>query len=343
MDELIIPGLPEELGLECLARLHYKTRPIASRACRRWLDLLESHQFYCLRKQLGYTNQIACLLQSLPPPPPEEESRKPTSSVSPASCELTMFDPVSREWDRLPPVPKYTNGLPLFCQIASSEGKLVLMGGWDPVSFESLSSVFVYDFSTNRWRQGKDMPSRRSFFAIAAKGCRVFIAGGHDSSKKALDTAWAYDVMKDEWTELTRMSQERDECEGIVIGDEFWVISGYKTEFQGAFEGSVELYNIGTGEWRRVESGWKQGEWPRSTCPRLGKDGKLASWTELDSAVSGTACGVILGEKSLVMGSAHQGAPLGFFMVSEQDGKLERMNVPYEFSGFVQSSCCVDV
>ncbi|XP_047328840.1 F-box/kelch-repeat protein At2g44130-like [Impatiens glandulifera] len=351
MDELdLIPGLPEELGVECLARLHYKARPSASRACRRWLNLLETPQFYSLRKQLGFTNHMACLLQSLPPPPSsksspsEQDDGKTTAAAasSSPSCVITVFDPATREWDRLPHIPNSTNGLPLFCQIASSEGKLVLMGGWDPVSYDPVSSVFVFDFVTRRWRRGKDMPSRRSFFAIGAVDCKVLIAGGHDVNKNALDSAWAYDVRKDEWSELPKMSHERDECEGLVIGDEFWVISGYMTEFQGAFEASAEVYNLETQQWRRVESAWTPGQCPRS-CARLGKDGRLTSWSELDSSLAATACGVILGAQSLVMGSAHQGSPLGFYIVAGQDGNLERMDVPDEFSGFVQSICCVQV
>ncbi|XP_047307848.1 F-box/kelch-repeat protein At2g44130-like [Impatiens glandulifera] len=340
--EQLIPGLPDEIGLECLSRLHYTAQPAAARTCRRWLDLLQSRDYYTIRNHLGYTTHMACLLQSLPPPsisPSDEEPKLTNSGLSSPSCVITLFDPVSQIWNRLAPV---SDHLPLFCQIASSEGKLVVMGGWDPASYDPVSSVFVYDFITRRWRQGKNMPSKRSFFAIGATKGRVYIAGGHDGNKNALNSAWTYDIRSDEWTELTRMSQERDECEGLIIGDEFWVISGYRTEFQGAFESSAEIYQLRTGEWRRVERAWTPGLSPRS-CARLGNDGRLTSWAELDSAVSAEACGLILGAQSLVMGSAHLGASLRFFIGEGQDGKLERIDVPDEFSGFVQSSCCVEV
>ena len=88
--------------------------------------------------------------------------------------------------------------------MASCEGKLVLMGGWDPASYNPVTDVFIYDFTTHRWRCGKD------------------IAGRHDENKTTLEWAWVYDLWKDEWAELTRMSQERDKCEGVVIGWWWW-------------------------------------------------------------------------------------------------------------------------
>ena len=44
------------------------------------------------------------------------------------------------------------------------------------------------------------------------------MAGRHDENKNVLESAWVYNIRKDEWAKLTRMSQERDECEGVVIG-----------------------------------------------------------------------------------------------------------------------------
>ena len=32
------------------------------------------------------------------------------------------------------------------------------------------------------------------------------------------ELGWVYNLRNDEWVELTRMSHERDECEGVVFG-----------------------------------------------------------------------------------------------------------------------------
>lgn len=246
-------------------------------------------------------------------------------------------------WDPLDPVPDYPLGLPLFCQSASSEGKLVVMGGWDPASYEPVTDVFVYDFRTSEWRRGKDMPSKRSFFAIGAHQGRVYVAGGHDENKNALKTASVYDVRSDEWTELSPMSQERDECEGRVMGDEFWVVSGYPTERQGTFDGSADVYGFDSGKWRRVEGVWESGRCPRS-CVGVEKDGRFSGWPgDSESGLRVVVCGLALGSTTMVIGSEYQGGPHGFYLQRGQNCKLTRISVPDDFSGFVQSGCCVEM
>lgn len=245
-------------------------------------------------------------------------------------------------WDRVDPVPDYPLGLPLFCQVASCDGKLVLMGGWDPASYEPLTAVFVYDFRTSVWRRGRDMQEKRSFFAIGSGMGRVYVAGGHDENKNALSSAWSYDPRSDEWARLGSMGRERDECEGVVVGDEFWVVSGYGTERQGMFDGSVEVLDLGSGQWRVVEGVWEAGRCPRC-CVGIGKDGKVVN---LDSGFTAGACGVTIGSTILLIGSQYEGAPNEFCFLDIEDGqnrKFRKVNVPHGFSGFVQSGCCVEI
>ncbi|XP_028790097.1 F-box/kelch-repeat protein At1g15670-like [Neltuma alba] len=334
----LIPDLPHDLALECLSRLHFSVYPLASRVSPHWRHLLHSHFFYRHRKKSGRTRNLACLIQALPP----QYLAQDLKLTSSPPYGITVFDPLSLTWERLPPVPDFPLGLPLFCQTASSRGKLVLMGGWDPVSYQPLTDVFVYDFRTSQWRRGKEMPSRRSFFAIGSCGDRVYVAGGHDENKNALKTASVYDVVENEWSELPPMSQERDECEGRVVGEEFWVISGYPTEQQGMFEGSADAYEFRSGQWRRVEGVWKAGRCPRS-CVGVGRDGTLVSWGELESEPRVGVCGVMLGSTTMVIGSEYQGGQHGFYLQEGQNCKLRNIIVPDDFSGFVQSGCCVEI
>ncbi|KAK4788912.1 hypothetical protein SAY86_020231 [Trapa natans] len=342
-DELI-GGLPEDLGLECLTRLSYTAHGVASRVCRRWCHLLQSRDFYCHRQRSGFTRKVACLVQALPSQA-SPDGRKYGGGVVP-TYKITVFDPVDGSWDRIDPGP-YPNGLPLFCQLASCDGKLVVMGGWDPVSYDPLTDVYVYDFTSCRWEKRAPMPARCSFFAAAGSSIdgRVYVAGGHDEGKNALRSAWAYDVRRDAWAELTPMGQARDECEGLVIGREFWVVSGYATERQGEFEGSAEVYDVDSGVWRRVDGAWERSQCPRS-CVGAGKKGGIVSWAEVDPKVRVGMCVVAMGPVALVSGAQYQGGPHGFYLAWAGDGKkgdFERVTVPEEYSGYVQSGCCVEI
>ena len=83
---------------------------------------------------------------------------------------------------------------------------MVLVGGWDPASYNPVTDVFFCEFTTHRWRRGNDMPSKHSFFAIGAFLGLVYIAGGNDKNKNTLELTWVYDLRKDEWADLTWMS-----------------------------------------------------------------------------------------------------------------------------------------
>ncbi|GKV21628.1 hypothetical protein SLEP1_g31589 [Rubroshorea leprosula] len=175
----LVPGLPPELDLECLIRLPYTgVHRVASGVSRRWRDLLQSQDFYYHRKRYGYTHKVACLVQAFTAVAAGVvDGQKPGDLPG---YVVTVFDSVSQSWERLDPVPSHPNGLP---------------------------------FGGDRGRR-----CRQSGRFSAAGAClgRVYVAGGHDENKNALRTGWVYDLRVDEWTELPPMSQEHDECEGVV-------------------------------------------------------------------------------------------------------------------------------
>lgn len=336
----LIPGLPDDVARECLTRIQTPSYLAATGVCTRWRHLLKSTEYSILRKRNGLTRFYACLVQAMP----QSTGSKPSS---PPDFGISIFDTVTRSWDRVDSSPVYPTRLPLFCQVASCDGKLVLMGGWDPENYEPVTRVFVYDFLTRIWKQGKDMPSQRSFFATGGLNGRIYVAGGHDPDKNGLNSVCVYDLLKDEWTELTQMSQVRDECQGLVIGSEFWVISGYGTESQGEFKPSAEVYDVNTGEWNRVEDVWAGGLSPRS-CAGVGTSRELVNWAESNPEVRVGTCAVELSDRVLLSGSVSEGASRAFFIGKREDngkyGKFERLvDVPDEYMGFVQSGCFVEV
>ncbi|KAE9458180.1 hypothetical protein C3L33_09897, partial [Rhododendron williamsianum] len=170
------------------------------------------------------------------------------------------------------------------------------------------------------------MPTCRSFFAAGAVDGVVFVVGGHDTNKNALSTAWKYDIRADEWTELPGMNEKCDECAGIVVGSEFWVVSGYATQAQGRFMRSAESFGPGTGEWRLAQDAWVVTQSP-TTCGSVGAgNGAFLSWLEIDpvvQAVGLVAFGVDMGGWTLVTGREHQGGPVGFYHVERKnEGKI---------------------
>ncbi|CAD6256381.1 unnamed protein product [Miscanthus lutarioriparius] len=117
---------------------------------------------------------------------------------------MVLLEPVEGRWA---PLPWPSESLPLFCQVVIVDGagghgrkRLMVVGGWHPETWAQTDTVFVYDFLTCAWRRGTPMPGPcRSFFACAAVGGAVYVAGGHDDEKNALRSALAYDPDADVW------------------------------------------------------------------------------------------------------------------------------------------------
>lgn len=165
------------------------------------------------------------------------------------------------------------------CVAVPAAGKVVVLGGWDPVTLEPVSRVLVIDLTKGIWKEGSSMPVARSFFACssATGTSSIYVAGGHDGRKNALRSAAVYDVVLDQWRVLPEMSEERDECHGLTFDNDsskFWVISGYGTENQGIFRPDCEVFDPETESWTRIE-----GVWPYpSAAPRTTAGGGGRRW-----------------------------------------------------------------
>ncbi|KAL5990702.1 hypothetical protein ACLOJK_011605 [Asimina triloba] len=282
----LIPGLPDEIALDCLARVPYQFHAPLRCVCRRWNALVADSSFYRYRKIADHGEQLVCLVQAVlanSHSTDESETDSPADkdkSVNicrPPAYGLTLYNASDDTWRTIAPPPE---GIPMFCQCVAAGGKLMLMGGWDPSTLEAVADVYVCDLVRGGgWRRGSPMPAARSFFACAAVGgTTVYVAGGHDDQKNALRSAAAYDVERDAWRALPPMAEERDECRGLLRDGRFFVLSGYRTESQGRFDWGGECYDSETGSWVGLDRVWPfPSASPRGTCCAPARAGKSES------------------------------------------------------------------
>ncbi|CAO2037636.1 unnamed protein product [Urochloa humidicola] len=379
----LIPGLPEDMARECLARFGFDQLPTARRVSRGWKSELESPFHHRLRRP----RPLLALAQAQPALAGSGPARKYAAVATGHSYRLVLHDPSTGTWTPLPPLPGGASGggLPLFCRLAAvGEGgpatKLVVVGGWDTETWLPTAAVHVYDFLAGAWRRGADMPPpRRSFFACAAAGRRVFVAGGHDEEKNALRCAAAYDVDADAWVAVPEMARERDEARGIVVGagtcgERFVVIGGYMTEAQGRFAGSAEAFDTATWTWGPVrERVIEDGACPRTCCAAaaagsaitmymldIGRvmardgagDGEGGAWravARVPEDVREAAAEVVAigdGRVAVVGGAACHGGEQAVYVLSHGGTaslSWTRNASPPEFAGHVQAACCVRI
>jgi len=349
----IIPNIPHEIGRECLLRVTYKSHDNLKAVCRSWEATLSSPRFYEDRKISDTSEQLICLIQAIP----KGNSADDKWHGGPVYG-LTLYDPLQGTWDRLPSIPQFPDGIPLFCHCVWVDQTLVMIGGWNPSRWESVNTVFIYDFTSRTWRHGADMPTARSFFAcsVSPDGL-IYVAGGQDDNKSAPRTAEAYDVRHDRWEVLPPMSQERDRCHGVFLDGKFTVLSGHATEAQGQFEKSAEVFDQNTCSWSRVENKWSVGESPISCLAAFGHlyffhnkqvtryNGDRNFWEVMASLPEGmdvVTCATMWRDKIFVCGSTSRWGEQVCYMF-HSSGKWVPIERPHDFQGFVQNAITVEL
>ncbi|KAG6535852.1 F-box/kelch-repeat protein At1g15670-like [Zingiber officinale] len=355
MEAELIPGLPEVMAMECLARVPIVNLGAARAVSKLWKSSIESAPFQDLRKSTGLADSVVAVSQAQVP---ENETVHPSPSV----YRLSFFDPATGAWSCAPPVPGGHRSLPRFCQIVSVGCELVVVGGWNSLTWAASDEVHIFDLASKAWRAGAPMPGTgRSFFACAGSTERrmVFVAGGHDERKNALRSALAYDVAADAWVRLPDMAQARDECCGVLVRDAFQVLDGYPTEAPAQFMRSVESFDVNAWRWGPVE----EEKLEEAVCPRtcvVGGDGRLymclksrgvaalkegEGWqtvAELPDDV--VALQMVAWERGLVvLGSGNKSRSQFIYVLDlkagKKMGKWRRLELPREFSGHVQAAC----
>ncbi|KAI3777802.1 hypothetical protein L1987_47605 [Smallanthus sonchifolius] len=285
----LIPGLPNDIALDCLIRVPYNHFSSAASVCRSWKYEIELPSFRHHRKYAGLSRRIAVMVQSPADSNWKHGLRK--YSAAPAYS-LTVYEPETGNWSKLPPVPGFSDGLPLFCQIVPVGFNLVVMGGLNPENWDASRFLYVYSFVSAMWRRGLDMPGcRRSFFGCASDNDRrIFVAGGHDTEKNALRSGMMYDVAEDNWTVLPDMADERDECkDGAVVALDH------------------------------------------------------SSRTRIPSDMNSVSCVIECGGQLLAVGSDGFGGSRGVYVLDVERSTWVKAEMPEEYSGHIQSGCCLEV
>lgn len=283
----IIPGLPDDLAMECLLRVPITSHPTLRLVSHLWKSTISHSSFFSLRRRANFAENHVFLIQPLSPAAalPQQQMTEPKVTIIGGEFDhiqddkqsinnncsllynLNIYNTNNEEWRCLAglTIPTFAQ-----CVVLPDVGKLVVLGGWDPATLEPVSKVLVLDLAVGTWKEGASMLTPRSFFACSVVGpTTVYVAGGHDGQKNALRSAEAYDVEEDKWVVLPPMAEERDESYGLVVSKlgKFWVVSGYGTESQGRFRPDAEVYDPEKGTWETITGVWPHpGINPKSTA-----------------------------------------------------------------------------
>nr|KYP61127.1 F-box/kelch-repeat protein At1g22040 family [Cajanus cajan] len=184
----LIPPLPDEISIQILARvprIYYLNLKLV---CRAWKATLVSSELFCVRKELGTMEEWLYLL----------------TKVKDDKLLWYALDPLSRRWQRLPPMPKV--GFEDETKKGAVDGCIYALGGFSRAS--AMKSVWQYDPIKNSWTEASPMSVGRAYSKTGILNNKLYVVGGVTRGRgglSPLQSAEVYDPHTGMWSQLPSM------------------------------------------------------------------------------------------------------------------------------------------
>ncbi|KAL2547497.1 F-box/kelch-repeat protein [Forsythia ovata] len=112
---------------------------------------------------------------------------------------FTVFEPERGYWTELSPVPRYSDGLPMNCQLVGARLNLIVMGGLNPVTWKFGYALIICIFSSVEEKIPHNEKAIQGAFEAAGTGAYVlnfgWIFGGYNgySNENCVFNEWIND------------------------------------------------------------------------------------------------------------------------------------------------------
>ncbi|KAJ8631443.1 hypothetical protein MRB53_024766 [Persea americana] len=241
----LIPGLLDDVALNCLLRLPVNSHPTCRAVCRRWHRLLATKErFFRQRKELGLRDPWLFIFSF----------HKCTGKIQWQVLDLTHLS-----WHTIPLMPCkdrfYPNGFG--CVSTSHNGTLFVCGGMVSDMDCPLDLVVKYEMHKNRWTVMNKMINARSFFASAVIDGLVYVAGGNSTDLFELNSAEVFDPVKGSWHPIANMGTHMASYDSAVLDGKLFVTEGWVWPF--AFSPRGQVYDPKANSWKNMAVGMREG------------------------------------------------------------------------------------
>lgn len=184
MHQPIIPGLPDDLALGCLARLSHGYHGLLATVSKRWRDVMCSDDYSDYKAREGWCGDWLFVL------------------TEGARNQWIAYDPEADRWHPIPLRPhlqeRWWSGFSCVCV----NNKFLVIGGsygkseWPFISNE----VVQFDPFRKEWSSAASMWISRSHFACCVIDGKIYVAGGRNSDcPRGLILAEVYDPLTDKY------------------------------------------------------------------------------------------------------------------------------------------------
>ncbi|KAL2622828.1 hypothetical protein R1flu_003033 [Riccia fluitans] len=259
--ESLIPGLPHDMALLCLARV---PAPSLWGVCKRWQQMLsKSEDFQYARAEQG-KNELKWLYTLV--------------HKSDGGYAWYAFDPLMERWHSVPNTPDSVDfqlttpgciGMTHSIQCVSTERKLVMLAGLKPSSSNNghnwsqlepaLQQPLIFNPKTNLWTKGKEFGSPRKWCVCGVVNEKIYVASGSGQQwdMSLSKRTEVYDPESDSWRVLPDLESSKFSGEAITavsVGGKLHMVSG-----RGVFIKEGAVFCPETTKWSKMSPGLRKG------------------------------------------------------------------------------------
>ncbi|KAF8410957.1 hypothetical protein HHK36_003494 [Tetracentron sinense] len=241
----LIPGLPDDIALNCLLQVPVQSHPACRAVCKRWHLLLGyKERFFTRRKELGFQDPWLFIFAF----------HKCTGKIQWQVLDLTHFS-----WHTIPIMPCKDRVFPhgFRCVAIPHEGTLFVCGGMVSDMNCPLDMVLKYEMQRNRWTVMSRMLTARSFFASGVIDGMVYVAGGNSTGFFELDLAEVLDPIKGKWRPIASMGTNMTSYDAAVLNGKLLMTEGWMWPF--SFSPRGQVYDPRSNNWESMAVGLREG------------------------------------------------------------------------------------
>ncbi|KAM4127211.1 hypothetical protein ACJW30_02G073000 [Castanea mollissima] len=159
VNQCVIPGLPDDLALRCLAKLSHGHHGVLETVSTKWRDLIRSSDFANFKAREGWCGNwlfvlTECSSNEWVAYDPEADiwhplPKIPTTHADRKHVGFSCFDPYRKKWSRVASM--RTPRSHFACSVIS--GKVYVAGGLNLSCTRGLALAEVYDPLTDKWEE----------------------------------------------------------------------------------------------------------------------------------------------------------------------------------------------
>ncbi|CAM8994777.1 unnamed protein product [Rhodiola kirilowii] len=243
--EVLIPGLPDDIAINCLLRVPVESHTAGKAVCKRWYLLLGcKERFFTRRKELGFRDPWLYVF---------------AYDRSTGKIQWQVLDLHHLTWHMIPNMPCSSRVCPhgFRCVSMPDEGCLYVYGGMISDMDCPLDLVLKYEMQKNRWSVMNKMITARSLFASGIIDGKIYAAGGNSSDLFELNAAEVYDLEKGTWEQLPDMGMYMASYDAAVLNKKLLITEGWLWPFYVSPRGQV--YDSQTNQWENMSASLREG------------------------------------------------------------------------------------